>query len=295
MSPAAQLRQLLNDPEIAFLMEAHDGVSARIAAVEGFEALWASGFALSTTLGLRDSDEASWPELLRVVESMAETVPLPILVDGDTGYGNFNTARRFVRNAERAGAAGVCLEDKVFPKMNSFVGDDHQLAGVDEFCGKLQACRDIQEGSDFCIVARTESLIASRPLREALDRADAYVGAGADAIFIHSRKSIVDEIAEFTAEWGDRAPVVISPTTYSATPASVFRSNGISAVIWANHSMRAAVAAMRRVCRTLRASQQASLVDDDVASLDEVFELMDYGELQRAAERFAPDGQPAGS
>lgn len=287
-SAGARLRAMLERPELVFLMEAHDGVSARIAEVEGFEALWASGFSVSTMLGVRDSDEATWSQLLSVVEAMAAASSLPIVVDGDTGYGSFNTARRFAQKAERIGAAAVCFEDKVFPKMNSFVGNGHQLADVSEFCGKLRACRDALTDDGFCLIARTEALIAGHGLDEALARAEAYREAGADAIFIHSRLPSADEIEAFAARWENRLPLVIAPTTYAAnTPTDAFRRMGISAVIWANQSMRAAVAAMRTVCRDLRAGESVNACGTALASLSEVFELLDYDELDAAERRYA--------
>ncbi|MBN6051138.1 phosphoenolpyruvate mutase, partial [Nonomuraea sp. RK-328] len=285
-SPGAQLRALLALPEPTLVMGAHDGLSARIAAEAGFPALWASGLCMSTALGVRDSDEASWTELLGLVARVVEAAGLPVLVDGDTGYGNFNTARRFATQAERIGAAGVCLEDKVFPKMNSFVGDGHVLAPVDEFCGKIAACRDALRDPDFVIVARTEALIAGAGLHEALHRAEAYCAAGADAIFIHSRKPTVAEIAEFARAWDGRLPLLIAPTTYHATPLEEFARLGLSGVIWANQSMRAAVAAMKHACESLFEEGPVSL-EPTIASLDEVFSLMRYQDLADDEKRYA--------
>lgn len=284
---ASRLRLMLEARELVFLMEAHDGLSARIAEAEGFEAIWASGFSVSTALGVRDSDEASWSQLLAVIECMVEASSIPIVVDADTGYGNFNTARRFLRKAERLGVAGACIEDKLFPKMNSFVGDQHQLADIDEFAGKLRACKEEQASPDFCLIARTEALIAGLGMSEALERAEAYRDAGADALFIHSRSESAEEIEEFARLWRDKLPLVISPTTYVTTPTDVFRREGISAVIWANHSMRAAFAAMRRTCRALRAAETAAPTEAELASLAEVFELMGYDQLERDERRFS--------
>ncbi len=284
--PGARFRSMLRDSDsLVYLMEAHDGLSARIAEVEGFQAIWASGLSMSTALGVRDSDEASWSQLLGVVENMVESTTVPIIVDGDTGYGNFNTARRFVAKAERVGVAGVCLEDKVFPKMNSFVGDSHTLAEVRDFTAKIKACADARQDPDFVLIARVEALIAGRGMEEALRRATAYHEAGADAIFIHSRRSDAEEILRFSAEWAGRLPLVIAPTTYASTPSSEFHRAGISAVIWANHSMRAAVAAMRRVCREIFNKESVHDTDSELASLAEVFELMDYQEIEETERR----------
>ena len=268
-------------------MEAHDGLSAKIAEQEGFSGLWASSLTISTALGLRDNDEATWSELLSVIERIADVVAVPVLADGNTGFGNFNNARRFAKAAASCGVAGISLEDKRFPKMNSYVGDSHDLADASEFVGKLYACRDAA-GEDFVLVARTEALIAGAGLSEALNRAEAYCEAGADAIFIHSRKSTFDEIARFAHEWAGRAPLVISPTSYSATPTDAFRAAGISTVIWANYALRAAFAAMRAACRAVHETGSVASVDPVVAPMRDIFDLLDYDELADAESRFLP-------
>jgi phosphoenolpyruvate phosphomutase len=285
-SHGQQLRTLLAADEPCQLMGVHDGLSARIAVAEGFEVLWASGLCMSTALGVRDSDEASWSELLEIVAAMVDAAGAPILVDGDTGHGNFNTARRFSARAERIGAAGVCFEDKVFPKMNSFFGDLHTLAPVPEFCGRIKAAKDAQKDPDFMLVARTEALIAGLSLDEALDRAAAYVAAGADAIFVHSRKSTPVEVAAFMERWDGQVPIVIAPTTYHTVTLQEFARMGISGVIWANHSMRAAFTAMRDVCQQVRAASGVAGVEGQVASLKEIFELLEYSRLQEDEARY---------
>ena len=133
------LRRLVTSPDLSFLMEAHSGLSAKIAEEAGFRGLWASGLSISASLGLRDSNEASWTQVVDVLEYMADATRLPILVDGDTGHGNFNNMRRFTRKLGERGIAGVCIEDKLFPKANSFVGEAQPLADVEEFCGRLKA------------------------------------------------------------------------------------------------------------------------------------------------------------
>jgi len=283
-----RLRALLEGPELFFLMEAHDGLSARIADSAGFPAIWASGLSISTALGVRDSDEASWSQILGVVGRIIEASDVPVMVDGDTGYGNFNSARRFVRQAELVGASAVCLEDKVFPKMNSFVGEDHHLAPVGEFCGKLRACQDIRADPNFRLVARTETLIAGGSVQEALDRAAAYADAGADAIFIHSRRKTAAQIEEFAAQWGDKLPLIIAPTTYApTTPTESFRAMGLRGVIWANQNMRAAFAAMSDVCRTILSTGGVRSVEPRIAPLAEVFGLFGYDQLAEDERRYA--------
>ena len=267
-------------------MEAHDGLSAKIVEEAGFKAIWASGLAISTALGVRDSNEASWTQVLDVLEFMSDATPIPILADGDTGYGNFNNVRRLVRKLCDRNIAAVCIEDKVFPKMNSFIGEGQQLADIQEFCGRIKAGKDSQTDENFSIVARTEALIAGRGLDEALRRAEAYHAAGADAILIHSKAATGDEIFAFTREWANRCPVVIVPTRYYATPTEQFRKANISMVIWANHNLRAAITAMRDLSRRLYQEQSLAQIEGTIASLADVFALAGNAELAEAEKRY---------
>lgn len=270
---------------LSFLMEAHDALSGAIAKRAGFKGLWASGLSIASSLGYRDANEASWSQLVDVVERIVDATELPVLVDGDGGFGNFNNARLLARKLRQRGAAGIALEDTCFPKMNSFVGDRHPLADIDEFSGRVRAVKDAV-GEELVLVARIEALIAGYGMEEAMIRASAYATAGADAILIHSRKSTPEEIVSFASAWQNRLPVVIVPTKYYRTPASAYRDAGISTVIWANHSMRAAIAAMRRVCGRIVAEEGIAGIEPEVASLDEVFELLRYDELARAEARY---------
>ena len=289
-SKAARLRGLLQAPALAFIMEAHNGLSGKIVEEAGFEGIWASGLSMSAALGVRDNNEASWTQVLEMLEFMADATMIPILVDGDTGYGNFNNVRRLVRKLCQRGIAGVCIEDKLFPKTNSFIGENQPLADVDEFCGRIKAGKDSQSDDDFQIVARVEALIAGWGMDEALRRAEAYREAGADAILIHSKKDSADEITGFCEAWENRAPVVIVPTMYHRTPTQTFRDAGVSMVIWANHNMRAAVSAMRQVSKAIRESESLVAVEDEIAPVREVFALTGQAELAAAEARYLAAG-----
>jgi len=183
------LRGLIESPELTFIMEAHNGLSAKIATEAGFPALWASSLTLSAALGVRDNNELSWTQVAEQVELMADATPVPIIVDGDSGHGDFNIVRRLVAKLAQRGAAGICLEDKLFPKTNSFLRSEQQiLADTDEFCGKLKAALDARQDDDFVVVARTEALIAGRGLAEALRRAEAYRQTGVQACWCTARR-----------------------------------------------------------------------------------------------------------
>ncbi|OUL80246.1 phosphoenolpyruvate mutase, partial [Paraburkholderia hospita] len=296
LSRSARLRQMLTSNELEFLMEAHNGISARIAREAGFKGIWGSGLAISAQYGVRDNNEASWTQVVDTLEFMADASDLPILLDGDTGYGNFNNVRRLVRKLEQRGIAGVCIEDKVFPKTNSFIkGEAQPLADIDEFCGKIKAGKDSQTDEHFSIVARVEALIAGWGMDEALKRAEAYRQAGADAILIHSKLSRPDEILEFAREWAGRGPLVIVPTKYYSTPTEVFRKAGISTVIWANHQIRAATSAMQAVVKEIYESQTLVNVEDRIATVNEIFRLQDADEYSVAEERYLSSSRVAGS
>ncbi|HEU5442333.1 MAG TPA: phosphoenolpyruvate mutase, partial [Steroidobacteraceae bacterium] len=284
-SRCAALRRMLLSDRLDFLMEAHNGLSARIVREAGFHGIWASGLSISAQFGVRDNNEASWTQVVDMLEFMADASNLPILLDGDTGYGNFNNLRRLVRKLEQRGIAGVCIEDKVFPKTNSFLNGERQpLADMDEFCGKIAAGKATQLDPDFSIVARVEALIAGWGMEEALRRAEAYRRAGADAILLHSKLSKPDEILTFAREWAGRGPLVIVPTKDYSTPTDVFRKAGISVVIWANHVLRSAAAAMQSTAREIFESETLVNVEDRIASVAEIFRLQDAEEYS-AAER----------
>ena len=283
LSRSAKLRQMLLSDQLEFLMEAHSGLSARIVREAGFSGIWASGLSISAQLGVRDNNEASWTQVVDVLEFMADASDLPILLDGDTGYGNFNNMRRLVRKLEQRGIAGVCIEDKQFPKTNSFLNGERQpLAEMDEFAGKIKAGKDTQTDSNFSIVARVEALIAGWGMDEALRRAEAYRQAGADAILIHSKLSRPDEILQFAREWAGRGPLVIVPTKYYSTPTDVFRQAGISTVIWANHLVRSSTSAMQSVAKEIYENQTLVNVEDRIVSVNEIFRLQDADEYTAA-------------
>jgi len=285
---SARLRALIEGPEMGFLMEAHDGLSAKIAQEAGFNAVWASGLSMSAALGVRDSNEASWTQVLEVLEFMADATTIPILMDGDTGYGNFNNVRRLVAKLCQRGIAGACIEDKLFPKTNSFIGHGQPLADMEEFCGKIKAGKDSQTDPDFVLVARVEALISGWGLDEALRRAHAYQEAGADAVLIHSKQTNAAEIMSFMREWDDSCPVVIVPTTYYGTPTDQFRAAGVNAVIWANHSVRASISAMRDAAKMIFEEESVVGLEDRIATVKDIFHLAGNAELKDAEDRYLP-------
>lgn len=284
-----QFRRLLNSSELEFLLEAHNGITARIGEEAGFKGLWAGGLCMSAQYGVRDNNEASWTQVLEMLEFMADATSIPILLDGDTGYGNFNSVRRLVKKLEQRGIAAVCIEDKIFPKTNSFIdGNKQQLAEIDEFCSRIKAGKDAQSDDDFAIITRVEAFIAGWGLGEALRRAEAYHEAGSDGILIHSALATPSEVLAFKKEWADRSPVVIVPTKYYSTPTEVLQEAGFSIAIWANHLLRAAIPAMQECARTLHREQSLLSMEDQIAPVKEIFRLQGASELKEAEDRYLP-------
>ena len=286
---STQFKKLLLSPKLEFICEAHNGLSAKIVEEAGFHGIWASGLSISAQFGVRDNNEASWTQVLDNLEFMSDAARIPILLDGDTGYGNFNNMQRLIRKLEQRHIAAVCIEDKLFPKTNSFLkGDTQPMADMEEFCGKIKAGKDAQSDPDFCIIARVEAFICGWGLAEALRRAEAYRQAGADGILIHSALAVPDEILAFKREWSNRSPVVIVPTKYYSTPTDVFRQHGFSMVIWANHMLRAAVATMQTTARVLKEQENLLFIEDNIVPVSEVFRLQGADELMQAEQRYLP-------
>lgn len=289
MTKSAQFRQILLSDSTEYLMEAHSGLSARIVEDAGFTGIWGSGLSLSASLGIRDANEASWTQILEILEFMSDATSIPILLDADTGYGNFNNVRRLVKKLEQRNIAAVCIEDKLFPKTNSLInGSPQPLADIDEFAGKIKAAKDVQLDDDFSVVARVEALIAGRGMGEALRRAEAYRLAGADAILIHSKLSEPEEVLTFMREWDNRCPIVLVPTTYFKTPAHVFEQAGASVVIWANHTLRASIRAMQETVGMIFQQRSVTEAQRQIASLADVFTLQNLEELQNAENEYLP-------
>lgn len=284
-----KLKHILHSKELNFFLEAHNGLSAKIVEEAGFPGVWASGFSISTSLGVRDNNEASWTQILEVVEFMSDNIKIPILLDGDTGYGNFNNVRRLVKKLEQRDVAGVCIEDKIFPKQNSFINGERQLlTSIEEFVGKIKAAKDTQKDSDFCVVARTEGFIVGRSLEETLERCERYSEAGADAIFIHSKLSTPDQIIAFEKKWDKCCPIVIAPTTYAQTPTSIFEKLNVSLVLWANHLLRASILYMQKVASQVYQDCSVQNITDKIVPMTEVFRLQNVDELKAAEKIYHP-------
>ena len=272
-SRAQKLRELMDRKKLVIAAGAHNALSAKLVQRNAFDAVWASGFEISTTYGLPDASILTMSELLEAARAMADAVSLPVIADCDSGFGEALNVAHMVRRYEAAGVAAVCIEDKQFPKVNSFIPDGQRLAPIDEFAGKIRTAKRTQQSADFMVVARVEAFIAGYGLDEALKRATAYADAGADAILIHSKAKTPDEVFSFARAWGRRIPVVIVPTTYFGITWADVEGEGIQVVIHANHGLRAAVRAMNDTLASIQTAGSTRGVEGAIAPMSDLFEL----------------------
>jgi len=210
------------------------------------------------------------------------------VADCDNGFGALSNVVRTVIEFERAGIAGVCIEDNLFPKRNSlFQGDaKRDLVPVEEQARRIRAGKDAQASDEFVVIARVEALIAGHGVEDACRRADAYVDAGADAILIHSKDKSLAEIEGFLAAWKGlgSTPLVAVPTLFPDYTAEELHAKGFQMVILANQPMRAAVQAMEETLETLRRERKPARVDGSIAPVDHVFELVGTAEMIKLEE-----------
>ncbi|MFI0774112.1 isocitrate lyase/phosphoenolpyruvate mutase family protein [Streptomyces sp. NPDC021212] len=270
---AAALRDAFASGRLIRAAGAHDGLSARLAEESGFDAVWASGLEISAAHGLPDVSLLGMAEYLAGAVAMHRSVEVPVVADCDTGFGGSLNAAYTMMRYEEAGVAGVCIEDKIFPKRNSFVNSGQKLLGVEEFATKLEAAKRAQVSTDTVLIARTEAFICGLGLQEALTRCHAYVDAGADAVLVHSKAVDSHEVMSFMREWEHRAPVVVVPTTYADFSADEAREAGIAMVIYANQGMRAAITAIRDTWATVLAQGSTAAVEPRIASVKDIFAI----------------------
>ena len=273
MSKAKKIRELFNKGDVIKIAGAHDGITAKLVELNGFDGVWASGFEVSTSYAVPDANILTMTEYLRAASVMNDAVSIPVVADCDTGYGNSNNVMYMVKKYEAAGIAAVTIEDKRFPKVNSYIPGRQELAPIAEFVGKILAAKNAQMSEDFMVIARVEALIAGWGQEEALRRAHAYVEAGADAILIHSKSNTPDEIVSFAKAWDFSAPLVIVPTSYPTITTDETKQLGIKMVIYANHGLRAEIKAINEVFSEIRREERLDTINDRIVPMNYVFEL----------------------
>lgn len=281
------LKRLLATKPISRFIETHNPISALIVEratvevddkVRQFDGFWSSSLADSTVRGKPDIETVDISSRLSNVNDIFEVTTKPLIFDGDTG-GKPEHFELNVRSMERLGISAVIIEDKKGLKKNSLFGNE-VLQGQEDiklFCDKIRAGRAARVGDDFMVVARIESLILEKGMKDAMKRAQAYVNAGVDGIMIHSRKKRPDEVFEFARIFRSdfpSMPLVCVPTSYNTCTEDMLAAHGFNIVIYANHLMRAAYPSMQRVAYEILRNGRSAEVDALLMSIDELLELI---------------------
>lgn len=272
MKKRSNLKDILKTRKLIRIVGAHNGLTAKLVEEAEFDGVWSSGFEISSSHAVPDANILTMTDFLNTAAEIAKTVSIPVIADCDTGYGNSNNVMHMVRRFESAGIDAVCIEDKKFPKVNSFIAGRQELAPIAEFVGKIMAAKNAQVTEEFMVFARVEALIAGLGLDEALRRAEAYIEAGADGIFIHSKEKFPQQIIDFCKTWNKRAPLLICPTTYPCLGENEMKDLGINIVIYANQGLRAAVKHTKSVLARIKEKGIADL-DDHIVPMAELFRL----------------------
>ncbi|MDR1900499.1 MAG: phosphoenolpyruvate mutase [Treponema sp.] len=281
------LRRLIAAKPLVRIMEAHSGLSGLIIEhlelvkedmVHRFDGMWSSSLTDSASKGKPDIEAVDITTRLQDLTQILECTTKPIIFDGDTG----GIPEHFVftvRTLERNGISAVIIEDKTGLKKNSLFGVEveQQLAPAGEFCEKIQAGKRAQVTKEFMIIARLESLIAGFSVDHAMERALAYVAAGADGIMIHSKEKDGEDIREFCRRFREEytaIPLVLVPTTYNHFTEAELASWGANVIIYANHLLRASYPAMLKTARTILENERSKEADELCMSIKEILDLI---------------------
>ena len=284
----ARLRRLLKLVPIVKTIEVHSGLTGLIAektlvAVDGgidqFDAMWISSLCDSTDKGKPDIELVDMTSRFRTINDVMEVTTKPIIFDGDTGGLNEHFAYT-VRSLERMGVSAVIIEDKVGLKRNSLFGTEVKQTQdtIEHFCEKIAAGKRGQLSDDFMIIARIESLILGKGQEDAMERARAYVKAGADGIMIHSRSKDPEEILSFCDAFRSEdktTPIVVVPTSYNVITEKELATHGVNIVIYANQLIRAAFPAMENVAKEILKHHRAKEVDAQLLPIKKIITMID--------------------
>ena len=283
-----RLRKLLNIVPIVKTIEVHSGITGLIAEktivangehIDQFDAMWISSLCDSTAKGKPDIELVDMTSRFRTIDDVMEVTTKPIIFDGDTG-GLTEHFVYTVRSLERMGVSAVIIEDKTGLKKNSLFGTEVKQTQdtIEHFCEKIRAGKKAQLSDEFMIIARIESLILEQGMEDALTRAKAFVGAGADGIMIHSRKKDPAEILEFCdkfREFDKTTPIVVVPTSFNTITEDELAAHGVNIVIYANQLTRAAFPAMQQTAEDILKYHRAYEVDSRLMSIKNIITLID--------------------
>lgn len=283
----SRLRKLLSLKSPLRILETHSALSALIAqnafynasgARIEFDGFWSSSLTDSTSRGKPDIEAVELNSRLNTINEIFEVTSKPLIYDADTG-GKVEHFVFTVRSLERTGVSAVIIEDKTGLKKNSLLGNDVEQTQEDiaTFCDKITAGKKAQITNDFMIIARIESLILDKGQEDALNRAFAYIAAGADGIMIHSRQKEPNEILEFIKRFrakDSHTPLVVVPTSFNSITAKELGDAGANIIIYANHLLRASFIAMSEVAKEILQYDRSKEVESKCMSIKEILSLI---------------------
>ena len=283
----ARLKKLIGMKGLVTAIEAHSGITGLIAEkttvvqdgrTHQFDAMWVSSLCDSTARGKPDIELVDMTSRFRTIDDIMEVTTKPIIFDGDTG-GLTEHFAYTVRSLERMGVSMIIIEDKTGLKKNSLFGTEvPQIQDtIENFSAKIRAGKRAQKTKDFMICARIESLILERGMDDALERAFAFVRAGADAIMIHSRKKDPAEVFLFLERFraNDKiTPVVLVPTSFNSVTEDEFKRSGANVIIYANQLTRSGIPAMQKAARTILENHRALEADALCMPIREIITLI---------------------
>ncbi len=284
MRMTKRLREMLAAPGIVLGGGAHDGLSARIVEQVGYPLCVVTGAGTSMCRGLPDIGLVTMPEMVENARYIAEAVRIPVVVDADNGYGNAINARRTVREFERAGVAGIHIEDQVWPKRCGHMFGK-RLIPRDEMVGKIKAALDARHDNDFVIIARCDALMVNG-IEDTLDRGEAYLEAGADMLFFEMRESM-EEIEAMAGRFRGRVPLHFNHSPSGMVPrlhVSEIEKLGFKTACFYVHALMAACKVMREVLTEIKETGNSLSVWDRMVKFDDFWEiagLKDYRALEK--------------
>ena len=282
------LRRLLNAKPLVRVNEVHHGLSGLITEktqverdgkLVEFDVMWSSSLTDSSAKGKPDIEAVDMTSRMTSVNDIFEVTTKPMIFDADTG-GKIEHFAFTVRSLERLGVSAVVIEDKVGLKKNSLFGNDVKQSQdtIEGFQNKIRAGKSAQVTDDFMIIARIESLILEAGMEDALDRAKAYIEAGADAIMIHSRHKDPAEIFEFCEKYHNtsnrKVPLMVVPTSFNGITEQEWEEKGVNIVCYANHMLRSSYPAMQKVAQMILENGRSKECDDLCLSIKEILELI---------------------
>lgn len=272
------------------IIGAHNALTGILAEKNGFDAIWASGLEISTSLGYPDASIASMNEFLAKAIEINRATNLPVIADCDSGFGGIGNLKRTVHEYEENGISGICLEDKKFPKDNSFWDAKHDLYDVEDFVYMLNKTMEWRKDKDFLIIARTEALISNCSIEESLYRAEEYVKTGADILLIHSKSNNPSEVLDFIDLLNNRInefpTIAIIPTTYPSIEMKEINKREIKMIIYANQGIRAMTYKLNEVYTDIIKNNGTLNVEDKIATIDDIFNITNYGELKNIENEY---------